>query len=484
VRLRTLLILSAVVGALLGFIYLAEDKVASTDERTAAAKRLVSFKAEDLIALELEWQGSRIRFEREPGSAPAVKNEAERSAAPMPQAARAWRIVEPFAKLADGTAVDRLAAELAGLEVVRDLEGTERKDLGLEPPRGRLTWKTATAGGRLEIGGSVPATHDVVVTASGRRLPAVTADSLVAELSRPPGEWRSREVVTVTRDRIERVTLRPEAGAVVVLGRSGETLRLESPLTDFVERDLADALLADLASLRMETFLDPPLAADAESALAARTGVVEMAIAGDKEPQRIEIGAERAPGKRLFRAGDQVFESASRLSDDLSRPAAAWRSRSWTRFENWRIERVRVEEAAGALELVRSDGEWFRNGKKIAFTAASDLLYALTAAKAETLVELPAAESTGAPPTPTPALTVTLSDADGNEEVLTLEAATGEAVAARTRGRNVILLLPRKATDELATRIAAVRAAEPLAAETPSGKAAAEAGPKAPSPSP
>lgn len=464
-RSRTLVILATVVGALLALIYFAEDKVASTDERAAASKHLIQAKAEDMVSLELEWQGARVHFERDAKAAdkePGKAGESGATPAVSSAAPRSWRITEPFAKLADGAAVDRLAGELAGLEMVRDLEGAKRVDLGLDPPRGRVIWKTATAEGLIEIGGSVPASHDVIVAASGRRSPAVTADTLVSELSRPPGEWRGREVVTATRDRIDRVTLQPPSGAPVVLARSGETLRLASPVADFVDRDLADGLLGDLSGLRMETFLDPPLADDVEQALARRAGVVELAISGQPEPVRIEVGGERNPGKRVWRVGDQVFESASKLGDALVRPVVAWRSRSWTRFENWRIEKVRIEEAAGALELVRSDGEWIRDGKKIPFTAASDLLYALTAAKADTLVESAAEESAGALPAARPALTVTLSDADGNEELLTLEAATDRGARARTLGREVTLLLPKKLVDDLVVKISAVRAAEPV----------------------
>ena len=57
-RPKTLLVLAVVVGALLALIYFAEDKVASTDERAAAAKRLVGAKADEIVALEIEWQGS------------------------------------------------------------------------------------------------------------------------------------------------------------------------------------------------------------------------------------------------------------------------------------------------------------------------------------------------------------------------------------------------------------------------------------------
>jgi hypothetical protein len=198
-------------------------------------------------------------------------------------------------------------------------------------------------------------------------------------------------------------------------------------------------------------------------------GTIEVTIRGESAPLRIEIGAERAPGRRVWRAGGQAFESVSTLGDLLARPASEWRSRNWTRFENWRIEKARFEDPAGAFELARRDGEWLRDGKRIPFTAASDLLAALTAARAERLAELPAAAAGAAPPV-APRLTVTISDADGNEELLTLYESRDPAAAvvpARTRGREVEILLARDLVTELEQKVAAVRAAEPVAEEAP-----------------
>ncbi|MEO8198724.1 MAG: DUF4340 domain-containing protein [Thermoanaerobaculia bacterium] len=473
-RPRTLVVLAVVVGALLALIYFAEDKVASTDERAAAAKRLVDAKADEIVAIGIEWQGSRLRLERAAVSKPETSKTEEGGARPTAvEEPRPWRIVEPIDHLADDAAVARLVATLTGLEAVRDLDGAARADVGLEPPRGTVTWKTVAGEGKLEIGGAVPATHDVVVAASGRHAPAVTADSFVADISRPAGEWRSRAVVTATRERIERLAISgPSTSAPVVLARSGETLRLESPVADRVDRDLADRLLSDLAALRMENFLDPPYTPEMEKALAAPAGAFDLTISGEAAPLRIEVGGETAAGKRVWRAGNQVFESASALAAVVGRAAGDWRSRNWTRFENWRIEKARIEEADGAFELVRSDGEWLRDGKKIPFPVASDLLAALTSAKADSLVE-GAAPATAATP---PRLTVTISDADGNEEILTLPPGADPAAAevpARTAGRDVTLLLPRSLVTELERKIAAVRAATAVAETTAAPEPAA-----------
>ena len=263
VRPRTLLILAVVVGALLALIYFAEDKVASTDERAAAAKRLVSVKADEIVALEIEWQGSRVRFERAAGSRvdsragkaapPAGRHEAlarrgpggssRRSrSAPTTPPSTAWSVSSPGSR--------RRATSKARRAGCRSRAAART-----------VIWKTATAEGRLEIGGAVPATHDVVVAASGRRALAVTADGFDRR-ALPPGRR-----VAEPRSRggdprpIERVTLSAGRGAGRRPGQSGESLRLESPVPTSSTATSPTACSPTSPRLRMETFLDPPLAA-------------------------------------------------------------------------------------------------------------------------------------------------------------------------------------------------------------------------------
>ena len=110
-RPRTLVILATMVGALLALIYFAEDKVASTDERAAAAKRLVDLEADEVVTLEIAWQGNRVRFERAP-AVPVIQEAGPVPTSGAPEAPAtpavseasakgAWRIVEPFAQRAE-----------------------------------------------------------------------------------------------------------------------------------------------------------------------------------------------------------------------------------------------------------------------------------------------------------------------------------------------------------------------------------------------
>ena len=155
-RPRTLLVLAAVVAALAAWVLLHERELPSSDERRRLARRVFRLEPDQVSALTIEWRGRTVRLERE---AAGVED-----AAP---AAGGWRLVEPFAGRADGALVERLVGDLAGLEIVRRLEGAKRAEVGLEPPRGRLTFRGVGGEGTLELGGEVPASPNVVVAVAG-----------------------------------------------------------------------------------------------------------------------------------------------------------------------------------------------------------------------------------------------------------------------------------------------------------------------------
>lgn len=450
---RTLAILAVVVAALAGFVAFVERDLPSTDERRAAEKRLFDLEADDLVRLEIEWNGATVRLERDP-----ITTGDDAPAFPPP---REWRLLEPFLGRADRTLADRLAADLAGLEIVRRLDGASRSEVGLDAPRGSVRWATADAEGSIELGEAVPATSRLVAAASTVADPVVVADTLVADLEREPGDWRSKEVVPAARDDIERVRLVPRDGEEIVLARRGGVLELERPVADRADPDRTGPLVGDLTTLRVERFLDASLAPESERALAAGPGRIELSIRGRETPFVIELGSEPEAGlPRVVRAGGQTFEARTRLDQALGQPLAEWRSRAWTSFESWKTERLRITDAAGTVELVRDSGDWRRDGTTISYTTVGDLLYALTAAKAERLL---VGDDAGGAPVASPRLTVIFTDADGGEETLTAyDPRPDGLVPARVSGRDTVLLLGGDAFAEVEAKVAAVRAAEGL----------------------
>lgn len=456
-RPKTLLVLALVVGGLAAFIAFYERDLPSSEERREREGRAVPVDAEELTEVAIDWGGKTVRFTREPKPATTP------DAAPFGAPARDWRIVEPIDNRADRGAVDRLAGDLAGLKIERTLEGAARADVGLEPARGTIRWKTPKAEGTLEIGGKVPASANVVVASSSRPGLLVVPGYFVEQLSKAPGEWRAREVLAATRDQIRSVALAPAGGERVVLVEHGKGFGIEAPFSDAADRGLVDPLLSDLIALKVASFVDPPLSPQAESALASGPGRIELGLEGRDAPFVLEVGAEAEPGgERYLRAGSTAFRARTNLVEALERGADAWRSKNWTSFDSFRIESLKIADATGTTELVRSSGDWLRDGTKIGYAVAGDLLYAITSAKADRVVS--GAEAT-AYPVESPSLTITIADGNGAEEVLTLHgmAADGSAIA-RTSGRDVVLLLPAAKVAEMREKLEAVRQAEVISA--------------------
>lgn len=473
-RPRTLLVLFALVAGLAAFVLLVERDLPSSGEREERAKRLFpALEAASVTAVEIEAEGQRLRLER--SEAPSASgDEEEGGSAPAP--ASEWRLVAPLAARADAAAVEGLLAALAALPRVRGFDGVERSAVGLEPPRLRLRLETNRGERGLEVGAAVPASGDVVVAEPGERGLLVTSAGFLSDLERPAGEWRARDLFPGRREAIERLVLHGPAGRVV-LARDGESWRLAEPVADRADRDLVAGLLTDLVSLRAEAFLDTgPGAAGGFAA-----GTIEAhleGLAGIAEPFRVELGeAASSPGRLRARVSGQEVEIAPRLAEALTRAPGAWRSRAWSALDSWQVDAVAIEDASGRIALERRDGEWLRDGAKIAYGPAGDLLFLLAGLRAE---RIGGPSESAAIAAAAPRLTLELTGAEESRERLRLYPERDGLFPAVAEGRDAVLGLPAAAVADLEEKVAAVRTA-PLAEEPPADSAAS---PEPPAPAP
>jgi Domain of unknown function (DUF4340) len=461
---RTLLAMLGVVLVLGGFIYFFEKDLPSTDERRDLEKKVVTVEKDAVEAVVVEWDGKKVRLEKEPadGSDETGGDEAG--------ADRAWRIVEPLSARADATAVTGLLSSLTGLEKKRTLEDVDRAALGLDEPEVEVTLATADGEVKLAVGAEVPASKDRIVDSGGVYQ---VAGGFVDGLTKEPGEWRDKKLFTAARGDVDRITL-AAGDAKVLLGRRGEDFWIESPLTDRADDRLTDELLTDVTGLRVETFLDDaPLDPDLVGLDPPRQ-VVEVVLKDREEPFRLELGApvggggenggESAADVRTYgRADGQLFEIQSGLDEAFGRAPEAWRSREWTALEVFKIESASIHDAAGELEVRRDGADWKRGEDRIDYSTASDFLYALTDAKAEEVVDRAAAESRGHR-FEEPSLSVHLAAKDGDAELELYPEVEGFA-AATAAGREAVLLLSAETVAGIHEKIDAVKNAKPVADE-------------------
>ncbi|MEE8526729.1 MAG: DUF4340 domain-containing protein [Thermoanaerobaculia bacterium] len=249
-------------------------------------------------------------------------------------------------------------------------------------------------------------------------------------------------------------------------------------MTDRADDRLADDLLTEITGLRAATFLDQaPLDPDLLGLDPPRE-VVEVVLKDREEPFRLELGSPvggeedessveddvRTNDRRTYgRAEGQLFEIETALGEAFGRSPAAWRSRDWTVLEVFKIESAMVRDDDGELEVVRDGADWKRGEDRIEYSTASDLLYALTDAAAEEVVDRATAESRGHR-FEEPSLSIRLEAKDGEENLELYPVVDGFA-AATSEGRDAVLLLTAETVTGIREKIDAVRTAEPVVDE-------------------
>ena len=473
---KTLLALSLLILGLGAFIFLYEKDLPSTDEGVELDKLVLKLEEDDVQSILIEWDEQEVRLERQKSTASpprgaqaasprrgaqAVEEGEDQDVSDSPSG---WRLTAPMAAQADRFAVERLVGSLTGLESSRALEDFDRADLGLDDPRARVTLQSQDSQIVLEIGTEVPASSDMVVAVVGRAEAHLVGSSLFTDLTKAPGDWRDKQLFREARAAVDRVTLEGSSGKVL-LARRGDDFWIESPFADRADEQRVNTLMSGLTSLRVSTFLDNTPLTSEGMGLDPAQGVVEVVLAGQEQPFRLELGdaKEDDSGVSYGRVGTQVFELETRLTESLAVDASDWRSKSWTDLQVFEIESARFEDADGVLEISREGSDWKRGEDSIAYSKVSDLLYPISEVKGEQVVERDLAESRGYD-LQSPELSVFLTTKDG-EHRLALSPVIDGLAAATAEGRDAVVLVAEAEMDEIREQLRLLRKAEPLPEE-------------------
>jgi hypothetical protein len=472
---RTLLILLAVVLALGAFIWFYERKLPSSEERETLGKKVLELDKAEVTAVAIDSPKGKIRLERTGGASPKELEGKEGEAAPLAQSPPAveWRIVQPLAARADSFAVDRLLDGLAALEKTRTLDDVDPKAVGLDKPRAVVRLTTKTGEKVLRLGAEVPPGGSLIASVPGRKGAYVVGDAILSEVDKGPGEWRDRLVFRGDRERIRSITLTGAAGGPVVLARRADGFWIERPFADRADHDLVDGLLSDLTGLTADRFLDgsrPPSALGLQPPRAT----VDVAFSGVTPPVRIDLGTavtgaaapEGQPSGEVgyARVGDVTFEVRTRLGESALRAPADWRALQLSAFEVHQVDSATVRDDRTALELTRADTDWKRGDTLISYLPVSDLLFAVIGARAERLLT-PAESQSLRAGLAKPLLTFELRTKDAGNETLILYPPVQGGVPARASGREVVLLLPADALQQIQAKVKAVREAKAVKPE-------------------
>ncbi len=478
---RTLLILLAVVLGLSAFIFFYERKLPSSEERTKLGKQVFGFEKDEVTAIAIDSAKGPVRLERFGGAALLSAEKKAKKGGVVPEPSAEWRLTGPLAARADSFAVDHLLEALGTLEKTRTMDRVDPKAVGLDQPRASVRLTTKSGEKVLKLGAEVPPGGTLIAgvgkDAGGQRA-YVVSDSILPELEKAPGDWRDRLIFRADREAVQRITLTGAPDGTVSLVRRPEGFRIESPALpqpDWADHDLVEGLLADLTGLTAERFLDGSQDLK-ELGLDPPRGSVEVALGGASAPAaspvRIDLGgpvtggatpAGQPSGELSYaRAAGALFEVRTRLGESARRPAAGWRSLKLSKLEVHQVDSATIQGDGPPVHLTRAGTDWKRDATVISFLPVSDLLLAVTSAKAEHLLSPREAAAQGMG-TWKPALTVELRAKEGGKdagaETFTLYPPAAGGVPARVGGRDTVLILPADTLQKIQDRLKDVRTA-------------------------
>ena len=459
---RTLLILLVLVLGLGAFIWFYERKLPSSEERETLGKKVFALEKGDVTAVAIDAPKGSVRLERAPAPKPAQdkKDKKEETAGP----AADWRLTRPLAARADAFAVDRLLDAVTSLQRTNTLDAVDPKAVGLDKPRATVRLTTRDGEKVLRIGAEVPPGGSTIAGIEGRKGAYVVSDAVLSEVDKAPGEWRDHQVFRGNREAVQRITLTGGSAGPVVLARRSGSFWMERPAADRADRDLVDGLLSDLTGLTADRFLDGPqnLAA---LGLNPPKGAVDVVFSDGTPPARVELGtavtgpaapAGQPAGELAYgKVGDTVFEVRTRLGESVRRAPVDWRALQLSAFEVHDVDSATVRDGGTAMPLTRSGTDWKRGDTLISYLPVSDLLFAVTGARAQRVLD--AAEAAGLA---RPLLTFELHGKELGNETLTLYPPVKDGVPARVSGRDVALLLPADTLSQIQAKLKGVRDAK------------------------
>ena len=225
---RSLAILAAVVIAVLAYILLVERHRPTSDEVASEAEKVLQdFDRDQVTGIVIERDPGRVRLEK---------------------VGEAWRLREPLDFPADESAVSSTLGTLANLQADRRLSADEVDPAvyGLDDPPIRIMLRTGDGGEIvLEVSDEMPLGSKRALRLLGGDEIMVVSGWFVSDLEREVDDWRSREVVDISEDRVASIDIGAGEDRIRAV-RLDESWQLLDPVDDLGDRDHLQSLVREL----------------------------------------------------------------------------------------------------------------------------------------------------------------------------------------------------------------------------------------------
>jgi hypothetical protein len=369
---RKLLLLTAVVLLLFGFIVFFERKMPTTADRDRKGDLVWDLPESRIESVRLENAGSVVELQRANGT---------------------WRLIKPEAYPADTSAVSDLVSQLASLKRVgADVAGARPADYGLtaESPKATLVWKEEGSNRRLSrtlmLGRDIPGTDSTAARAEGDSVFFVPS-SVSAAVRKSADEYKSKELFAGSGFDAARLDIDRGRGRLSLAKKNGSWW-ISQPISDLADGDAIQRTVSDLTGLKALGFLSAGERQDLAS-LGLAPPLYRVTLADAKGVSTtVDFGSTRSDGNSVYaRREGQVLTVPSTITEELSKEAVGFREPHLVRFEASAVTTVTGAFGGKSVSLEHSSTGWRSAGKPLQESPADELLSALLEVKSRSFLE-------------------------------------------------------------------------------------------------
>lgn len=365
-KFRGLLIAVVVLAGLGGWLYWAQHHKAKPAPPATLVSPIVRVAKSDVTGLTL----------RNKGAQPIVL---------VPSGPVEWLITSPISFRADETDVDQMVAALADLRPLRtvDEKGASLARYGLTDPS--LTVDIAEKNNKsaqLILGDKTPTGSGVYAMVPGDQR-VYTLDLWVLNtFGKTANDLRNRHLIPVESLAVDSIEVLRK-GQDFQIARTGTGWKIQKPGAYRANNYEVDDLIQQVVGT---TWDESANTADSANAFAHGTPVATVKVTTASGTETLEVRQDHGEDYARSSAMSGTWKISNTVGTAVDRPVEAFRNNHFFDFND---EPLNVNYRSGAikLELVRSNSDWFADGKKMDSASVESLVKALRGLVASKFVD-------------------------------------------------------------------------------------------------
>jgi hypothetical protein len=345
-KLRTTLVLLALVLGIGLYIKFIESKRPNTEEANRRAGNVVNFERDNIDGIVIQNGEERIELKR---------------------ADKKWRMESPVKDAADSSTIDSLLFDLEDWKrestiPAKEIETDKNKmaEFGLAKAKLRLKLMGKEAPPEILFGNNAALENRTYVRLENSKDVLVASQSIKNAISKKAEDFRDRRLTETVATQVTRLALKSPAGEME-LQKQGEHWQITKPLRARADDQKVNDLIAQITTSRIAQFVTDDRGDLHPYGLSEPRGTVTIFTADDKNGQLLQIGGSPEKEKEQvyvrFAPRSFVFAVPKAIETVLNTKPNDLRDRRLVRFDSNQLDRITIDAPGKTKTVLARKGE-------------------------------------------------------------------------------------------------------------------------------